>query len=139
MVNACKTIPRDLGLPEKSQILHIGGPITITIFFTTIQGCTEFPINKTEKKKNRKHQENNIEQLIFYAYIDNANQSKYSLIFAGLISQQSSRTTSTQRQLLKQTMCSVITSSTVQSWQTSIKTVTKPKQTCQKRTRSRES
>jgi hypothetical protein len=53
-----------------------------------ISGYTEFLTNQDQHEKNKILQDQLFEQLLSYAYLDNADQSKYGSILIGLNTQQ---------------------------------------------------
>ncbi len=53
-----------------------------------ISGYTEFPTNQDRHEKNKFLQDQLFEQLLAYAYLNNADQSKYGSILIGLNTQQ---------------------------------------------------
>ena len=67
---------------------QIGGTIAIPKALKEISGYTEFPTNQDQHDKNKFFQDQLFEQLMAYAYLDNADQSKYGSILTGLNTQQ---------------------------------------------------
>ena len=68
---------------------HIGGPIVLTKILNQVKGYTEFPSDKKEQDNNKSLQDQAFEQFLAYAYIENADQTKYRSILSGLTTQQS--------------------------------------------------
>jgi hypothetical protein len=68
-----------------------GGPIIISKNLSTIKEYIKFPTDAIEQENNQKYQDQVFGQFLAYIYLQNSYQSKYRLIFAGLITQQSSK------------------------------------------------
>jgi hypothetical protein len=67
----------------------MGRPIIISKILSTDKRYIKFPTDEIEQEKNKKYQDQVFKQFLAYTYLEHSNQSKYGLIHAGLITQQS--------------------------------------------------
>jgi hypothetical protein len=63
---------------------HIGGPIELTRYMTTLPDCDEKDQNKVKNCRDQAYK-----QLLAFMYMDNRYRNKYGTLLAGLHTQQS--------------------------------------------------
>ena len=68
---------------------HIGGPIKMPKLLLEVKGYTEYPMDQDSHDKNKILEDELFERLAAYAYLENADQTKYGSILTGLNTQQS--------------------------------------------------
>ena len=66
---------------------HLGKPIIMAKILSNNNAYKEFPTDMIDHEKNKKLEEEAFERFMAYVYLENADQSKYGSIIAGLITQ----------------------------------------------------
>jgi hypothetical protein len=62
---------------------HIRRSIKMPKVLLKINGCTEYPMDQVSHNKNKILQDELLEKLAAYAYLENADQTKYRSILRG--------------------------------------------------------